>query len=76
MTFTVEQLREAAEYAPPSGRTADDLRGVKTHDGHLVCARCVGRIIARGLGHFVRGESLWVDRPGAEGWCVVCGKAV
>jgi hypothetical protein len=76
-TFTAEQLREAAEYAPPSGRTAEGLRGVRTYGNLTVCAHCVGRITARGLGHFVRGEHLWDDDPTpAPDTCVVCGSAL
>jgi hypothetical protein len=75
--FTAEQLREAAEYAPPSGPVAEGLRAVKTYSNHLVCAPCSGRILARGLGHFVRGEFVWTDDNAGElGSCTVCGKEV
>ena len=73
MSSAATLLREAIEFAPPSGPVAPELRGVWTADGYYVCAPCVGRIMARGCGHLVRGEQVWLDRPEPYGVCITCG---
>lgn len=77
MNRTRTLLREALEYAPPSGPVAPDLRGVLTADGVYACAPCVGRVVARGCGHlFGRGQQqLWKDQPDLGRDCDLCGGA-
>jgi hypothetical protein len=75
MATTIEALREAIEYAPPSGPVAEGLRGIWTQDGHFVCGPCVGRITARGCGHVLKTEvHVWADRGEPVGVCVTCSE--
>ena len=56
-------IRIAIEYAPKSGAYAPGLRGVWTPEGWFVCAPCVGRITARGMGHlFHKAQRVWNDQ--------------
>lgn len=74
MTDIATQLREAVEYAPPSGPVAPGLVGVLLGD-LFVCAPCVGRIIGRGCGHLLRaGTQAWDDQLAPEHAppCVTC----
>ena len=67
-------IREALEYAPPSGPTAPDLVAVRIPNAGDVCAPCVGRIIARGCGHTIRaGAQVWAPSP-MSGACIGCGR--
>jgi hypothetical protein len=46
---TLEYIRNALENAPAKGiKTAPDLLGNWLADGHYVCAKCIGRMLARG----------------------------
>lgn len=69
---TPDRLRAAVLQAPASGPVADKLRGVWTPDGYFVCAPCVGRLIARGCSHMLRGaEHVWTDRAEPYGDCCI-----
>jgi hypothetical protein len=73
----VASLKSALDGSPASGLTAPDLVGVNIC-GVFVCATCVGRIIARGMGHLFReGNQVWRDgftRVIPMPPCATCGK--
>lgn len=70
-------IREAIEFAPVHGtQTAPDLIGLWTPEGWYVCARCAGRIMARGCGYTLKGaQQVWTDAP-VYGVCLCCETAV
>ena len=70
---TEQYLRDAAEHAPRDpGPMAPDLRGWWTPAGWYVCARCAGRIMARGC-QLPRGaKPVWRSKPEPYGTCSVC----
>ncbi len=70
MEDTLEYLQRAIEHAPQDpGRLAPDLIGWKTPAGLCLCARCAGRIMARGYQLPRNATPLW-DK--AEITCVLC----
>lgn len=73
MTETVTYLREAIAHAPKSpGDVAPGLLGWVTPDDHYVCAKCAGRIMARGC-QIPRGSTpIWKDMPYESPDCVTC----
>ena len=76
MRTTFEMLRDAIEFAPASGPVAPELRGLWVHTDEgdeYVCAPCVGRITARGMGHLFTGcERVWRDDGTPYGVCRTC----
>ena len=68
---SVEYFRRAIEHAPlDPGALAPNLTGWITPAGHRLCARCAGRIIARGC-HLPRGaEPRWNETNPPT--CVCC----
>lgn len=71
MIDTVKALRMFIEYAPTDpGPMASDLLGWWTPDGYYVCARCAGRIMARGCSLPTGSDPAWVDTP--IGVCCCC----
>lgn len=60
----VELLKRFIEHAPQNpGVLSDELAGWWTPAGNYVCARCAGRIMARGC-QLPRGtEPAWNDQP-------------
>lgn len=73
-TATAADLRSAVQYAPPAGLTAPDLIGVWTDGGFFLCAKCVGRVVARGMGHVLgkNQEQVWRGDVAPFGVCVTC----
>ena len=61
---TIQQLQSAISGAPANpGQIAADLLGWWTADGVYICAKCVGRIMARGC-QLTRGaEPVWTGQP-------------
>lgn len=71
---TVLTLRRMLADAPADpGPIAPDLRGWWTVSGFYVCARCAGRIMARGCQLPAGCKPVWVDQP--TGVCVTCTPA-
>lgn len=74
----VALLQSAIEHAPASGPTAPGLVGLwvgEVFEEFYVCAPCVGRIIARGMGHLLKGGTqVWTDsqEPICPGKCCTC----
>lgn len=67
-------LRTSIEYAPQNpGAIAPSLVGWWTNLGHWLCARCAGRIIARGC-RLPKSEAHWTDSSGPRGVCCCCGE--
>ena len=78
-TITPEQAEErdrllaALEHAPRDpGPIAPHLRGWWTPAGWYVCARCAGRIAARGCALPAGSVPVWDDRPEPFGQCIGC----
>jgi hypothetical protein len=73
---SLEYLQRAIEGAPANpGRLASDLVGWWVADSGLyVCARCAGRIMARGC-RFPEGEPVWERGVGSPGVCCLCSDA-
>jgi hypothetical protein len=70
----VDYLHLAIEYAPAHpGPMAPSLVGWWTNLGNWVCARCAGRIMARGF-RFPPAEAHWKRDTGPRGVCCCCGK--
>jgi hypothetical protein len=70
----VDYLHRAIEYAPADpGPLAASLVGWWTALGNWVCARCAGRIMARGC-RFPKSEPKWRDDVGPRGVCCCCDK--
>jgi hypothetical protein len=70
---TVEMLKTAIEHAPQdAGTQAEHLRGWWTSDGWYVCAKCAGRIMARGCSLPADSTPVWEDRPEPFGVCCIC----
>ena len=68
-----EYLALAIEYAPrETGPISPSLVGWWTAAGHWVCARCAGRIMARGC-RFPAASPHWQGSVGPRGVCVCCG---
>lgn len=68
---TVASLRRALEFAPRDpGPMALDLLGWWTPDGCFVCARCAGRIMARGCSIPRESKPCWRDQT--PGTCCTC----
>lgn len=78
MRPTLDDLRSAIQYAPRVCHPVQTgLLGWRVGDGLHVCARCAGRIMARGLGHlFQTGEAVWSDgeSPSPSASCSLCGE--
>lgn len=72
MEDTMQAIREAAEFAPPAGKIADNLRGWWTPAGWYVCAPCSSRIVGRGCRLPNKSEPVWADRAEPFGVCCVC----
>lgn len=73
---TLEYLKTALEHAPTSGMESHpDFMGWKTPDpeSHFVCAKCSGRIMARGCRLPMKSESVWADQCENELTCELCG---
>ena len=68
-----EYLRNALQYSPASsGPIADNLRGWWTPNGWFVCAKCAGRMLARGCNLPAGSEPVWKDRADPYGDCCGC----
>lgn len=70
---TRDYLRSAIDHAPQyAGDTADDLLGWWTADGWYVCAKCAGRIMARGCQLPSGSVPVWKDPAEPTGVCCCC----
>lgn len=67
-----EALRRAIEYAPAVGPVAEWLIGVWTEHDLFVCARCVGRITARGSARSLVTKRRAIVGHDSAGECVTC----
>jgi hypothetical protein len=68
-----DTILAALEHAPKEpGTLAKKLRGWWTPTGWYVCAKCAGRIMARGC-HLPNGSTaVWKDRAEPYGVCLGC----
>jgi hypothetical protein len=70
----LDYLRDALEHAPlDPGKMAKTLKGWHFEDcGVYICARCGGRILARGCS-INYSVPVWVDTDKPWGACDLCG---
>jgi hypothetical protein len=69
-----ETMNRFIEHAPQDpGPLAPTMRGWWLPAGNYLCARCAGRIIARGCAFPRNAEPVWSDgRPEPFGVCCCC----
>ena len=68
-----EMLLNRLENAPPEpGTIAPDLRGWWTPLGWYLCARCAGRVMARGCCLPSGSAPVWADKAEPFGLCIGC----
>ena len=64
---TIQYLKSAIEHAPQNpGQLAPNLIGWKTPDDVYVCAKCAGRIMARGCRLPSESEPIWTLASGVD----------
>ena len=71
---TAQLIKDSLEYAPAAKdiRIAPGLVGWVTPENDRVCARCAGRVMARGVMMTMK-KPLWSGSPGALPFeCCVC----
>lgn len=68
------RVRSALEHAPPTGRTQPGLVGwwLGTNELWYLCAKCAGRIAARGAQIPQPATPVWADPPEPRGVCQGC----
>ena len=70
---TLDYLHKAIEHAPADpGQMAATIKGWEVENGVYLCARCAGRIMARGC-RVPDCLPVWSDNP-AVSLCCLCGK--
>ena len=69
------KVREYLKHAPREpGPIAPHLRGHWFGDGWYICARCAGRLAARGLTLPAGAIPVWDDRAEPYGICCGCSQ--